>query len=122
MLPAHVCKHWRDVALSTPTRTLWTKIVLRVTNETFEFRAALVNHLVFPISCLTFMIRPRGTRLHERTSGGSWLFFFSTAIVGNIINFCVPFDILRSVEAAKGHRHTTSLITSLCRDFANFTV
>jgi F-box-like len=43
MLPAHVCKHWRDVALSTPTRTLWIKIVLRVTNGTFESRAALVT-------------------------------------------------------------------------------
>jgi hypothetical protein len=112
MRPAHVCKHWRDVALSTPTWTLWIKIVLRVTNETFESRAALVNHLVFPIRRLTFITRPRRTRLHETTSGGSWLFFFSTAVVGNIINFCVPFDILRSVEAAEGHRHTTSLITS----------
>src|ERR1700733_15289970 len=40
MLPSHVCKHWRDVALSTPT--LWTNIDLRVTNETLESRAALV--------------------------------------------------------------------------------
>src|ERR1700729_4648142 len=26
MLPSHVCKHWRDVALSTPP--LWTNILL----------------------------------------------------------------------------------------------
>ena len=49
-------------------------------------------------------------------------YFFSTAIIGNIINLCIPFDILQSFEAAEGHRNTTSLITSLCRDFANFTV
>src|SRR3984885_8964598 len=41
MLPSHVCKHWRDVALSTPT--LWTNVVLHVTNETFESQAALVT-------------------------------------------------------------------------------
>ena len=40
MLPSHVCKHWRDVALST--LALWTNIVLCVTNETFESWAALV--------------------------------------------------------------------------------
>ena len=34
MLPSHVCKHWRDVALPTPA--LWTNFVLRVTDETSE--------------------------------------------------------------------------------------
>jgi hypothetical protein len=67
MLPAHVYKHWRDVALSTPT--LWTNIVLDVTNETFQSRAALVTAWFFRSGAIS-------PSKDERMSSRSWLFFF----------------------------------------------
>ena len=41
MLPSHVCRHWRSVALSIPK--LWSKIVLDVSDRMVESRTALVT-------------------------------------------------------------------------------
>jgi len=97
MLPSHVCKHWRDVALSTPT--LWTNVVLHVTNETFESRAALVT---------TWFARSGGLPLSFTLSGRENLlpilaFLLQYCNRWQYINLCVPSETLRCLEAAKGH-------------------
>jgi len=71
LLPSHVCKHLRDIALSTPA--LWTNIVLHVTNETFESRAALASsdYLVFPVGKFILIIHPRRTRERPTNHGFS---------------------------------------------------
>jgi hypothetical protein len=97
MLPSHVCRHWRGVALSTPT--LWTNIVLRVTNGTFESRAALVT---------TWFSRSGGSPLSFTLVGRENV----RPILAFLLRYCnrwqhislhVPFETLPCLEAAKGH-------------------
>jgi hypothetical protein len=97
MLPSHVCKHWRDVALSTPT--LWTNIVLRVTDETFESRVALVT---------AWFSRSGGLPLSFTLEGQENVlpilsFLLQYCNRWQYINLSVPSETLRCLEAAKGH-------------------
>ena len=97
MLPSHICKHWRDVALSTPI--LWTNIVLRVTDETFESRAALVT---------TWFSRSGDLPLSFTLEGQENVlpilaFLLQYCNRWQHVSFSVPSDTLRCLEAAKGH-------------------
>jgi hypothetical protein len=107
MLPSHVCKHWRDVALSTPT--LWTNIVLRVTDETFESRVALVTAWFsrsgdLPLS-FTLDVDGRENVLPILA------FLLQYCHRWQHIKLSVPSDTLRCLEAAKGHlQHLETLL------------
>ena len=97
MLPSHVCQHWRDVALSTPT--LWTNIVLRVTDKNFESRVALVT---------TWFSRSGGSPLSFTLKGYENVqpiiaFLLQHCNRWQCINLSVPFNTLRCLETAKGH-------------------
>jgi hypothetical protein len=78
MLPSHVCKRWRDVALSTPA--LWTNIVLHVTDKTLESQTALVTDWVSRSGNLPLSFTLEG----QENVYQFWRFFFSIASVGNI--------------------------------------
>jgi hypothetical protein len=97
MLPSHVCNHWRGVASSTPI--LWTNIILRVTDETFESRAALVT---------TWFSRSGGSPLSFTLEGCQNI----QPILAFLLQYCnrwqyiilrVPFETLRCFDSAKGH-------------------
>jgi hypothetical protein len=98
MLPSHVCKHWRDVALSTPA--LWTNIDLHVTDETLESRVALLT---------TWFSRSGGSPLSFTLDGKENVrpllaFLLQHCNRWQCINLRVPFnEMLRCLEAAKGH-------------------
>jgi hypothetical protein len=97
MLPSQVCKHWRNVALSTPT--LWTNIFLHVTDETLESQAALVT---------TWFSRSGGLPLSFTFEGRENVqpilaFLLQYCNRWQNINLRVPFETLRCLEAAKGH-------------------
>jgi F-box-like len=97
MLPSHVCKHWRDVALSTPT--LWTNIVLRVTDETFESQAALVTAWFSRSGDLPLSFTLEG----QENVLPILAFLLQYCSRWQHINFTVPSNTLRCLEAAKGH-------------------
>ena len=97
MLPSHVCKHWRDVALSIPA--LWTNIVLHVTNETFEPRKALVT---------AWFSRSGGLPLSFTLTGGENVlpildFLLQYCGRWQYVNLSIPVETLQCLEAAKGH-------------------
>ena len=97
MLPSHVCKRWRDVALSTPA--LWTNIFLHVTDEeTLESRTALVTNWVsrsgnLPLS---FTLRGRENVLPIMAV------LFQHCARWQHINLSVPLETMQCLEAANG--------------------
>jgi hypothetical protein len=97
MLPSHVCKHWRDVALSIPI--LWTNIVLHVTNETFKSQTALVTTWFSRsgVSPLSFTLEGR------ENVRPILAFLLQYCNRWQYINLSVPLETLRSLEVAKGH-------------------
>ena len=97
MLPSHICKHWRDVALST--QTMWTNIFLHVTDKTFESRAALVT---------TWFSRSGGSPLSftlkgQQNVGPIMTFLLQHCSRWQNIDLNVPFEIIRCLEATEGH-------------------
>ena len=98
MLPSHVCSHWRDVALSTPT--LWTNIVLRVTNPgTVESRVALVT---------SWFSRSGGSPLSFTLEGRESVqpilaFLLRYCNRWQHISLCIPSETLQCLEATRGN-------------------
>src|SRR6202011_4969157 len=110
-LPSHVCKRWRDVALSTPA--LWTTIVLHVTDDTFESRVALVTDWFsrsgnLPLS---FTLDGQENVLPILT------FLLQHCTRWQYVDLSVPLETLRCLEAAKGglqHLETLGIYAGDC--------
>ena len=97
MLPSHVCKYWRDVALSTPT--LWTNIVLRITNKTFESQAALVTTWFSRTGSLSLSFTLDG----QENVRPIMAFLLQHCNRWQYINLRVPFETIQPLESAKGY-------------------
>jgi F-box-like len=96
MLPSHVCKRWRDVALSTPA--LWTNIVLHVTDKTLESQTALVTDWVSRSGNL-----PLSFTLEGRENVLPILaVLYHHCARWQYINLSVPLETLQCLEAANG--------------------
>ena len=116
MLPSHVCKHWRDVALSTPA--LWTNIVLCVTNETFESRAALVTTWFSRSGSLPLSFTLEG-RENVRPI---MAFLLQHCNRWQYINLYVPSEMVRSLEVAEGHLHRLETVRIHAVDITPYSI
>ena len=97
MLPSHVCRHWRNVALSTPT--LWTNIVLCITDENFESRTTLMTTWFSRSGALPLLFTLEG----RENVGPIITFLLQHCNRWQNVNFSVPFKTHRCLETAKGN-------------------
>jgi hypothetical protein len=96
MLPSHVCKRWRDVALSTPA--LWTNIVLHVTDKTLESQTALVTDWVSRSGNLPLSFTLQG----QENVLPIMAVLFQHCARWQHINLSVSLETLQCLEAANG--------------------
>ncbi|KIM86640.1 hypothetical protein PILCRDRAFT_815871 [Piloderma croceum F 1598] len=96
MLPSHICRHWRSVALSIPR--LWSKIVLYVNDWAVESKTALVT---------AWMSRSGGSSLSISLNGSNVRPILDVILLHcdrwQHIDLFIPPKMLQCFEQANGH-------------------